>query len=374
MKGVINMKGKDIISYIHRDKMPDIQQVRNQCIQQEIGKAKINMGRLRWSTAAAVLAVFLILSTTVYAAVLIYQRLDTRGMTEYVAMSAEDYQAWLSGLLHSNALYISPSGVQRFTNFWGPSDRPLATWHLDSAVAQQVNMMLEGRVFTNQGEPFQLMTETQAGLTTLYAADDRGYTLYCHDGKEIDTIRLWITGDGSPYRVDIYNVGDLCDRFGYTYTREDALQLMSGLRFPDVYGLDEPLFRVYYIPGEYLTCFHCRGEMLPTIRRVVMRYRYVGQCWDSAFVISVEYQRADDANTCSQCIGLRETPIFEGRFREHIIAGTVVHEVIERRRTVRFVWQHDGLVYTLIPLDADFEQSMEAICRMVEPPANPDKS
>ena len=358
------MKGKEIINYIHKDKMPDIRQVRERCIQQEEGRLE-NRRWLRFSTVAAALVAVLVLSTTVYAAAMLFnQRLDIGGPGEYIIMTAEEYDRWHDNenITFSRALYVGPSGLLRLANFFGDDyERVPYSWRLDSETTQWVNAMLESRIFTACGEPFQLMAPDSDGPDpTLYRADDRGYIIFCRDGNEIDTIRLSVTYDGRPRRLDIYKVGDLCDRFGYVNTQEEAMAVMSALRLPTVEGLRAPMFLVYDFPRYYWICGCCdtEREIHPAIRRGFVRYNHIGQARDSAFAITVVFVREDGENP-------HERPILDGSFREHVIAGTIIHEIIERGHS-RFTWQYDGLVYTFLPLYWTLEQSMEAIRSMVE--------
>lgn len=357
------MKGKEIIDHIIRAEMPDIEQVREKCFQQEVNITHGYRRQLRWSTVAAAFVMFLVLSTVVYAAaVFIGQRFDTGGSMEFIFVDEEGFTEFWGDSFGGAPIYRSPRGIIRDSEFLMFAESKY--WaQFDADTAHLVNELLEGRIFTADGSPFQLVVPIAnwEWYPLMYRADDRGDTLFNIYGEEIDTIFVFLRfDDGTPEWADILNEEDAISQgWHYSDTFEDAVRVLGNIRLPVLEGFDEPVFEVIDIPGHYRDTGY-EYMWLPDFRNVFIRYRPVGESWHMGFMLFVEPIRSEsEAST--------QLPVQDGVVHEHAIADTTIYEIIGHGQVNLFVWHYDGLVYRLSPSgNFNTAQSLEIIRSMIE--------
>jgi hypothetical protein len=319
---------------------------------------------MQWSTAAAALLAFLVFSTAVYAAVVfIGQRFDTGGSTEFIFVDREGHAEFWADAFHGNTIYRSPSGTMRESEFFMFAGAEF--WaQFDADTAQIVNEMLDGRVFTADGNPFRLVVPIPNWeyYPLMYRADDRGHTLFNAYNEEIDTITLVLRmDDNTPQWVDVLNESEAIARVPqYNDTFEDAVQVLGNIRLPNIEGFDEPVFEVNNVPGHYWDTGY-EKVWIREFRNVFIRYRPIGQPLYMGFMLWIEPIRPETQEP-------HQLPILYGEVYEHTVGSTTVYELIEDGNSTTFIWHYDGLVYRLSsPTDAlTTAQSMEIIRSMIE--------
>jgi len=179
------MKGKEIISYIHQGKMPDIEQVRVNCARQTENKSRIK--RFRLSTAVAVLAVCLVFTTIAYAVVaFLSERVDLGGNFEILTVPHDYYER--EGTMVLNYLYLTGVSLDQ---------QPL----FDAKAARLLNELLADKVLTADGTPYELIVPVPGLFSRGYRADDKGNTLYNAEGEEIASILFSATVNSDPQSI-----------------------------------------------------------------------------------------------------------------------------------------------------------------------------
>ena len=390
------MKGQEIINHITKEKMPDIEKVREQCINQP-ARAKVGARRLQLSTAAAVVAALLVFSTGLYAVGnAIYQRFDIGGSVEIVLLPDDDYgrqvfEEWRDGRFTvGNTIYYSRSRqlcadrhvdgvVSRFTVVPG-EEQVLNVSTIAPKHTQAIREMLAGKIFTADGNEidFDIVVPTTPEMIQVssrlynnqYFIYDRGMTLYTAEGYSIGLIYLHLSAvfneqsitSGEPVQIVIRTEAELDYIFSYTY--EDAAYIMGqDLRLPTTHVeiFQPPMINVSRIPI-CDTVYDLGIWVFYNVNEVHLRREWCLQ----AMTITVERPRDDnrDADTQYQ-IG--------GEIKEHDIAGVTVYEIITicsiwgMTEWSRFTWIYDGLVYTLHPSPAlTHEKTMDVIRSMIE--------
>jgi hypothetical protein len=334
------MKGKEIIDYIHKGKMPDVERVRENCLRQEAkgGYAR----RLRLSTAAAAIVACLVFSTAAYAVgAAIYNRFDTGGLLEIVVVpyDSPEYQEQLKNRTMGYPLYIGRvSGVDPI--FWGQMKRPIC-----EEVVYVVKEMLEGQLFGANGEPFDLVVYNEG-----YYADARGHVLYNAYGCEIGTIYLWYRNDDNLQmffdRVEITTLADHEEQFGFNNTYDDAFAHLG---------------RDFRLPTEHLDLFNppvfsvWENSIGFSVRFLYHMYWISGE--DLYFIMSK-----------ARVEGTDPFPFYiTGEITGFEVAGVPVFKINEPQHAVNFNWVHDGLTYKFYPPSFFTEtQILDVIRSMVE--------
>jgi len=108
----------------------------------------------------------------------------------------------------------------------------------DEETALMLSRLLEGKVFTEDGKPFELLTPVPDG----FRADDRGYTLYDTDSREIGRIYYDHNEGEAPFRISVVTDED---EFLDTYDAAVAF-LGRDFRLPAMHteGFNPPKFKI----------------------------------------------------------------------------------------------------------------------------------
>ena len=389
----IYMKGSEIINHITRDKMPDIEQIRERCMNRSnhARGSGFRTRPMRFSTAAALVIAFFVFSTAAYAiGSAIYQRFDrfdTGGRMDIVLLPDDDYgrqvlaewrETFTVGttLYYSRASYVNEhrDGVtSRFASVPG-TEQVLGVGVIEARHVQAVREMLAGKIFTAEGNEidFELIVPTTEEMRLIssrynnrYYIYDRGNTLYTADGYAIGAIHLHSSYPRiEPVRVTIITEAELDYFHLYTYD-EAAYFLGSDFRVPVAHvEMFQPLIinihRSVDLRG-HVSEF--RGiSLLFNIHEIHPRREWCSQ----PMSIIIERIRDEYSNAAHTQYGLG------GEIVEHDMAGVTVHEIITLCvfgifQQVKFSWIYDGLVYTLRPSPAlTHEQTMDVIRSMIE--------
>jgi len=343
------MKGKDLINKVIRVDVPDMEQVRVNCHQSAMSQSQ-PVKRLRWSVAAVIAACFLF-ATAAYAASVIINRLDTGGTMEFIMIPDDcpEYHA-----RRAEAISSAPVYVNRNADVLSPL-LEVESPTFDYDIAQIINEMLDGRIFTADGASFDLMKAVPNQYPVMYWADNRGHVLYDENGYEVGEIHLLtktpVDSAWEPVDIMITSRANFEIVWGYNNTFEEATTFLGkNLRLPTVHmeGFYPPLFRVVDINEEWLT------------NGITMRFAHI-ECerWFADMLIHVENERADNSEPW--------TIYMPGEITRLEIDGVAVYKITGDRYATQVFWIHDGLVYRLIPSDVLTDvQVTEIIKSMVE--------
>ena len=353
------MQGKKIIHHITRGKMPDIQQVRENCLAQPAPARGFK--RLRLSTAAAIVAAFLVFATAAYAvAGRVYQRVETGGNWDIVVFPDDEY-----GRL---AYYEAWGDATRWTTFrsllyCGFSD-DLRPWRVNADGARFINEDLVGRVFTACGAPIDFELAVRSPRLRdfrRYHFDSRGYALYTAGGLPIGEITIVSNADREFTGVEIQTKAQIVHMWGYNHTLEEVLEAFGrDIRLPVTYIMDGFLPPRVRLHDRMLGSMSGGVEWEARITYSTRELRDIRDWCPQAMTIRVEVARDEDARR-------PWTMYYIGEVITHDIAGVTVHELNLRDTVQHFIWQHDGLVYTLFPSRVhSHAQVLEVIRSMVE--------
>lgn len=339
------MKGKEIISYIHRDKMPDIEQVRENCHRQYVSRNRKK--RLRLSTAVAAMVVCLLLSGIAYAVVdYVSERLDIGGSYEFVIVPDDFYER--EGTISLQYLYISGQPAEQQPQF-------------DAKTAKILNELLSNKFFTVDGATFELIVPVSGLFSKKYRADDKGNVLYNSDGYEIGSILFESAIGSDPHSIHIWTKEEVEKQLGYNSTHEEAVSLLGkDFRLPIIYteGLEPPVFQLTDIEEAFIINNE-NQELLPyEVKRV--------QVWfggTPGMSFTIERIRSENNVT---------TPwhIPGGVIEEFEISGTKIYKISANFGDGFYLWVHDGLIYMFHRVDLPDafteEQCEEIIASMIE--------
>lgn len=313
------MNGREIINHIVREEMPDLEQVRNICVQQSnvISCPK----RIRWSVAAAFAAV-LVLATAAYAVGIVINRLDTGGGAEFIMTpyDSPEYQEHRANMVAAWPLYVSNNSPESVLRVFSPDS--LA--HFDADATLVINKLLAGRIFIAYGTAFELMAAVPS-LSGVYQADSRGNVLFNEDGYEIGIIYVNATLDKEPVSVDIFTLAEI--EGGNAPSTHDEARVFLG--------------RDFRLPTAYTDGFQPPRFYLSDLRGVV-HVRYMREQPYGYMHLTIEHIRGES----EQAIGVF---VADGEITALEIAEATVYRIDVGGVASRFVWQHDGLVYVLYP-------------------------
>jgi len=345
------MKGREIINNITQEKMPNIQQVREQILYQPI-QAKRGFARLRLSTAAAIVAALIVFASAAYA-VAGYQRVTTGGAWDIVILPNDEYGRQIYN--HRNQSRITGRTV-----YWALGGN-MYIGRINAETAQFINESLEGQIFTASGTAidFELAVSMPGALSFgrhyLY---DKGYTLYTADGYPVGSIILFRTEGGEPYKVYIRTKAHEEELWGFNSTYEEVqATLGEALRLPTAY------IEIFQPP-----CFdlhNMRPYSQDAVWRASVRY--------SVSVISDIFDWCQDEMriTIESVWDNGGYPIWTiyylgGEAIAHDIAGVTVYELNLPDTALHFMWVLDGLAYRLTPSPVFTPgQTMDVIYSMI---------
>ncbi|MCL2500990.1 MAG: hypothetical protein FWE90_11765 [Defluviitaleaceae bacterium] len=336
------MKGNEIMNHITRDKMPDMEQVREICHTQTAQTAwqRPSVRRLRWYTAAIITAVSLAFASTAYAVgVMIYERsrLDTGGTWEYVFVPEDDpeYIQRRDDAHYGRLIYNSPNAVIPWRFLY--DDR---YFYDEPENAAAINGMLSGKVFLADGSPFpyDLLVHGTFTLPAVnpewadygpfifegYHIDSRGHLLYNAAGEEIGYIRAW-SQHSKILRLEILTVEEYEEKEGYKNTFEEAVAFLGREpRLPAVNTekLNPPIFDIKSWVSVMYVC-NDTNLMNRSVRIHIENARGSGE---------IPWERS-----------------FPGAAAEYTIVNTTVFKITGHNYATHFIWLHDGLVYRMYP-------------------------
>ena len=219
---------------------------------------------------------------------------------------------------------------------------------IDEETAQALRELLEGNIFTENGEPFDLLMPVQGG----YLADDKGQDLYSADGMEIGGIEYHTIGREKPHNIWLKSVEQMEELYAYNDSYEDAAALLGrDFRFPTIYteGFDQPAYRL--------------NETIisePYFERYAVYVRLEGEPGMSFYV---EKNRSGEWEP-------QMLPVAGGVITEAVIAETIVYKISDDYGN-RYTWENEGLSYMLFqapdrPAQFTDEQSEEIIRSMIK--------
>jgi len=300
--------------------------------------------RVPYKWAAAIVLLCIMFSSGVYAFNTL-SRIDTGGTSELVMVDPADpdFLAQWEGGWKSRALYVSHSPAMPLDQRYRPM--PLSVEQLYAALE-----MLEGKVFTSEGEPFEFIVITydyQPRFKGMHHLELQGDALYTYDGKEIGIIWYDTEMDDEPKRVRIITIAELNERFS---TLEEALAVVGDFRLPTVFleKFHPPTFSIFDwegIPPIVFVNFHCLLQPNSP----------------EGIYISIENIRAEGTEPRNQRL------IPGGEATTLTIADITVYKITAPSRGETYTWAFNGHVYELIPpWDFTAEQTMALIVSMVE--------
>jgi len=348
------MKGKEIINHITQEKMPDIQQIREKCLA-EPSHTRRGFKRLRLSTAAAIVAAFLLFATAAYAiADRVYQRVETGGMWDIVLLPDDEYgrQVYLErneGRMHGYMAYWALGGNVYIRR-------------INAEAARFLNEQLAGQLFTADGatidfEPFV----STPGIFNVgrHHLDNRGYVLYTADGDQVGAIYLLSNMDSELSYVRVSTRVEEESKWTYNSSYEEVIAALgSNLRLPTAH-IDMFVAPSFDLSNNahYLTEDRWRATAAYRTRELnsIMDWcRY-------AMIIFIENERVEYG-------GPRATRYYlGGELTIHDIAGITVYELDLPDTVTQFYWTYNGLAYMLQPSRAFTpEQTLDVIRSMIE--------
>ena len=350
------MKGNEIIRHITQSKIPDVRQVRDECLNQPTHTRGFR--RLRLSTAVAIAAAFLIFATAAYAvADRVYQRVETGGNWDIVVFPDDAYgrmaydEAWgdIRFIHHHYPIYCS------FTE-------NLRVPPISAAGAQFINDELAGRIFTAGGAliDFDLAVRMPNFLDfRRYHLDSKGNALYTAGGHPVGTIYLVTDTQGERIRVDIQTAEQVIAAWGYNSTYDEIVEAFdTPIRLPSAHmdNFQAPAFRLDN-RMRYSVCGGVEWEARITYN--MRELRNIRDKCPHAMTIRIEAARDENDRRAW-------TMYYIGEVIAHNIAGVAVHELNLVDTVHHFIWQHEDLVYTLFPSSRhNHAQILEVIRSMV---------
>ncbi|MCL2404321.1 MAG: hypothetical protein FWC92_02110 [Defluviitaleaceae bacterium] len=336
------MKGKEIITQITQETMPDIQQVRELCLAQPT-PTKVGLRRLRLSTAAAIVAALFVFATATYAVVdWVYQRAETGGTWDIVILPNDDYGRQLfyertEGRIYGHPIYFALDSDNMYIR------------RIDAQQAKLINQKLQGRVFMACGNvvDFDLVVPGSGIQRHLgrYVLDDRGYVLFTADGEPIGSIRVHSTRDGELLSVEIFTmaVEEAVWSFNSTY-EEVAAAFGRDIRLPTAH-MDR------FIPPDFnLTSWQVHPydyddamQYNAIVRFTTRELTSLLDVCNNEMRIFIENARSEDDPPMMTMYYLG------GDMITHEIAGIIVYEISPYGFATHFVWEYDGLSYRFNP-------------------------
>ena len=352
------MKGSEIINHIARDKMPDIENVREICLSQP-GSVSIAR-RIRLRTAVVFVAALVAFATVAYAVMdRLYQRVETGGIMDIVIFpdTPEGRQAYEE---HT----ADRSIISGWLIYCGFTDNTHYNT-VDAETVQFINDELDGQLFAANGDiiDFELLVPASGPSSfRQYQVDDRGQGLYTADGYRIGSILFMTCTNDEPYGVKIETKVFVEAEIGFNTTFEDAVAAFGKpFRLPTAHiDMFQPprfnltdLFRGRWHTPEWFVGVNFTVAELNHIR---------DWCFYSMRIIIERAKDEDDPYS-------RHATVYfiGGEAIAHDIAGITVYELNLPERMLHFTWMHDGFVYNLYPsYKFTHDQTMDVIRSMIE--------
>ena len=269
---------------------------------------------------------------------------DAGGSFLVEPISEEDYKSYLESLDFSNQIISTTIYRHGFVR----------QAIIDEEVMQMLDERLRNRVFTLEGQAFELFVPVPGG----FQADNRGIALYDENGSEIGDISYVIAGTNEfiidrlfPNGIRILSVEEVAGWFDFSDTYDEAAAFLGkDFRLPAVHtsGFGPPEFR---LNGD-------ESFTASTGRRAV----YVSQSGNPGIYFFVETNRDTEADA-----DIRYAPgavITQGE-----ISGVTVYK-IESEEANSYTWTFDGLTYMFSqsksdPVNVDFSSFTDEECEEI---------
>jgi len=354
------MKGNEIISRITQDKMPDIRQVRERCLSQPLRKKSTK--RLRLSTAAAIVAAFLVFATAAYA-VADYRRVETGGAWDIVILPDDDY---------GRQIYHERNEGRRYGySVYDALRDNMYIRRINAERARFINEGLAGRIFTADGTAIDfVLAVPMPGLLNFgrHHLDDRGNVLYTAGGHQIGTIILFSTRDGELYSVDIRTKEEEEAIWGFNSTYDEVMKAFEGaVRLPTAYAemFQPPVFNLdswqVHLHDDERRVVEGGTATRATIRFNIAELSSIFDWCHDGMSIVIERARGEYERPSWTMYYLG------GEAIPHDIAGVTVYELNLPETATHFVWTYSGLAYRFSPSRLfTHAQTMDVIRSMIE--------
>jgi len=396
------MRGKEVISYIHHDKVPDFDKVLEKCIMQSVITDTYNVGRKRathkykpgdisvphhnnkvashrphrFSRLAASLVGFVLFCTVVFAVLTAYERFEYGGFSAVFPGRGEPYfqldfggsivwevvqNACLTGLdppiTSFSPLYVNinsdviPSALSTCMNQRFCSDTIIA-----------INEMIEGKVFRANGSAF-VVRDAFPGQGQYFMQDTVLFDSY---GHEIGMICGVYTYDRQLIGIRITTREQFEAEWGYRYSLAHVADfLWQDVYFPLLDGFNAPRFNLMH---EVPTWQSGEGWIDVGVRAVSVRYIYTDRpWWSTEMAIFVENVRSDD----EEPLVIRNYHIGSaGAITELDIAGMAVTKIANENVVhprYNFIWTHNNLIFNFNPsYESTLEEAIEIVNKFLQ--------
>jgi len=303
------MKEQEIIHYIFQDEMPDIEQVRENCINavSATGSSTHSKRRFRTPLIAAIIAACVLFSGIAYAGVSMQwfqtERADSGGSWVMVPTNGDFYDN-----VDNDTLHIVYSSLNE--------EQPV----FDADIAARLIELMAGKLYTQDGIPFDLLVRGVDG----YTADDSGGEIFDAQGSRIDEIYYEAYDNGvlGINTISIRTIEEIKNDYSDSY--DDAADFLGNdFRIPAVYtdGFDPPRFNIQ------------DDTLYGRNRRAV----YVDINGDPGMFYFVEQMRTPGDTAYDWAASDAEIYMSE-------IADTVVYKIIDED-SHRYTWNYNGLTY-----------------------------
>ncbi|MCL2571416.1 MAG: hypothetical protein FWE11_03355 [Defluviitaleaceae bacterium] len=378
------MKGKDIISYAQKDKMPDMKEVLDNCIMER------KVTTWRFSRIAINLAAVLVFATVIAGVWTAYMHINGDGIPALRSSQElyEGYPRFDSGLAFGAILlpegYDDDLDLLENNEYGFSSNYILVVYYtnIHSDVlwqfhqmcnnrqfgpleAQAIREMAHGRVFTADGTHFELLRDVNNGL---YQSNPNrvGEVLYDTYGNEIGAIILiyrrgYFHGSFLD-RIIITTREDFEARRGYNTTIDDVTELFNTtIALPSFEGFEHPRMQITEFTINLPD--NMTEEWLPFHGQAVsIRYICIEEPgWQTEITLQLTHARA--LNTEPSWVRMA------GDFTivEYEVAGILVRGLSEGGRIYSLSWVQNHVVFNLnAPSDFSIDQTLEIIQRIIE--------
>jgi len=333
------MNGKEFLNKLAREKMPNIDQVRDQIHAHEEMQVALAASvprrsffkRLQWRTAVLITAASLIFAGAVTAVgVVMHDRVEHVDVGSPTKIVLLPYDC-------PEAREYAGNNIRRFAFIYisSNSDRNRNSLGLiaNSHNVRLLNEELAAQLYLADGSPFPYPFMVSIG-NGFYRGHARGHVLFDASGNEIYEMNVMWQGD-ELYQLSIQTAPQ-DDRF---------VQENRDASFADAVAVLGVAFTLPDVDAEQFQppTFHTIGA--DGFGFVQVRFSERNSIDDAPssrdIAINIQPQRADGEEPSAR-IMLGAAEILE-------IAGTTVYRIVDDRRIRLYIWAHNGLAFELIP-------------------------
>jgi len=396
------MKGKEIMSYIHRDKMPNSKQVLRNCVGQTardsavgIDIADTGMGvsapvtkgmkrdykRKRFSRLATNAAAFLAFAIVALVAWSAYTRFEEGGFSALLPSSSEPatefdrvYLGYGIGLVFVPEDYhtsecVTVFGVTIYVNI-NAETAPFFRhngWIFNESDAAEIRQMTEGMFFTADGMPICLFIERSINGFYYISSGFRNAPLYDTYGNDIGAIRFIFpieqenTGNLVPIRIETSTIDEWDASFGRFSSIEEVSSFMA-VNIPLLEGFNPPIMwmseNIQDIP-DVINGGH-----------ITIEFKGVGahyHCIKEPFLSVLAFSAMDIERDVNEPFWVSLYLFDYNEIREYTIEGaTVVFFKCIERDFNRYIWVYNGLYIELyVPKDFPSYKAHDIITQFI---------